>query len=143
MVPHTPPFWGRGWGRRKSRRLVAERDRTLVVASFELAKRTFPFIAQHCAERDVAWSDVDLRWGITDEQKAEGTVLPICMREIDRCGPFFIGILGNRYGWVVFNENSSLPIDNATLTFTAVPEPASLGILGAGALLLIRRKRAR
>jgi hypothetical protein len=29
-------------------------------------------------------SEVELRWGVTDEQKAEGAVLPICLAEIDR-----------------------------------------------------------
>lgn len=27
-------------------------------------------------------------------------MLPICLAEIERCRPFFIGLLGNRYGWV-------------------------------------------
>ena len=44
--------------------------------------------------------EVDLRWGITDEQKSEGKVLPICLDEIQRCRPYFIGLLGERYGWV-------------------------------------------
>ena len=38
--------------------------------------------------------------GITDEQTAEGQVLPICLEEIRRCRPYFIGLLGERYGWV-------------------------------------------
>src|SRR5690606_27621980 len=42
----------------------------------------------------------DLRWGVTDEQKAEGAVLPICLAEIERTRPYFIGLLGQRYGWV-------------------------------------------
>ena len=43
---------------------------------------------------------MDLRWGVTDEAAAEGKVLPICLEEINRCRPFFIGLLGVRYGWV-------------------------------------------
>lgn len=66
----------------------------------ELVKRTFPQLRKLCEERGVDWSEVDLRWGITDEQKAEGKVLLICMEEIRRCRPFFIGLLGERYGWV-------------------------------------------
>jgi tetratricopeptide (TPR) repeat protein len=46
----------------------------------------------------VEWGEVDLRWGITDEEKAEGQVLPLCLEEIERCHPFFICLLGNRYG---------------------------------------------
>jgi hypothetical protein len=43
---------------------------------------------------------VDLRWGITEEQASEGKVLPICLEEIHRCRPYFIGLLGERYGWI-------------------------------------------
>lgn len=66
----------------------------------ELVKRVFPRLRKLCEERRVAWSEVDLRWGITDEQKAEGKVLPVCLKEIHRCRPYFIGLLGERYGSV-------------------------------------------
>jgi tetratricopeptide (TPR) repeat protein len=65
-----------------------------------LVKYIFPQLRKLCEIRGVSWGEVDLRWGVTDEQKAEGKVLPICLEEIKRCRPFFIGILGNRYGWV-------------------------------------------
>ena len=70
----------------------AERD--------ELVKRIFPRLRKFCEERDVTWGEVDLRWGITEEQKAEGKVLPIVLEEVRRCRPYFLGILGNRYGSV-------------------------------------------
>jgi hypothetical protein len=66
----------------------------------ELIKRAFPQLRKLCEERGVTWGEVDLRWGITDEQAAEGQVLPICLEEIRRCRPYFIGLLGERYGWV-------------------------------------------
>jgi hypothetical protein len=53
-----------------------------------------------CEERSVVCTEVDLRWGITTEQAAEGKVLPLCLEEIQRCRPYFIGLLGERYGWV-------------------------------------------
>ena len=74
------------------RDMQAERD--------ELVKRVFPQIRHLCEQRGVAWSEVDLRWGVTDEQKSEGDVLPICLAEIDRTRPYFIGLVGQRYGWV-------------------------------------------
>jgi hypothetical protein len=43
---------------------------------------------------------VDLRWGITEAQANEGQVLPLCLAEIERSRPYFIGLLGERYGWV-------------------------------------------
>ena len=39
-----------------------------------------------------------MRWGITTEEAAEGKVLPLCLEEIHRCRPYFIGLLGERYG---------------------------------------------
>lgn len=74
------------------RDMQAERD--------YLVKFIFPQLRKLCEARGVAWSEVDLRWGITSEQSAEGMVLPICLEEIHRCRPYFIGILGERYGWV-------------------------------------------
>ena len=65
-----------------------------------LVKFTFPQLHKLCESRGVTWGEVDLRWGVTDEQAAEGKVLPICLEEIQRCRPYFIGILGERYGWV-------------------------------------------
>ena len=66
----------------------------------ELVKFIFPQLRKLCEQRGVTWAEVDLRWGITDEQKAEGKVLPICMDEIQRCRPYFLGLLGERYGWI-------------------------------------------
>jgi len=70
----------------------AERER--------LAKHVFPRLRQFCSERGLVFVDVDLRWGIPDEEKAEGRVLPICLGEIEKCRPWFVGLLGDRYGWV-------------------------------------------
>jgi hypothetical protein len=75
------------------RDMQAERD--------ELVKLVFPQLRKLCEQRGVTWSEVDLRWGITSEQKAEGQVLPICLAEIRECRPYFIGMLGERYGWIV------------------------------------------
>jgi len=65
-----------------------------------LMKFVFPELRKLCAERGVSFVEVDLRWGISEEQAQRGEVLPICLAEIDRCRPFFIGLLAERYGWV-------------------------------------------
>ncbi len=66
----------------------------------ELVKRVFPQLRKLCEQRGVTWGEVDLRWGITEQQAERGQVLPICLEEIRRCRPYFIGLLGERYGWV-------------------------------------------
>ena len=65
-----------------------------------LMKRTFPRLSRIAAKRDVTVTEVDLRWGITEEESRSGKVVDICFREIDNSIPFFIGIIGNRYGWI-------------------------------------------
>ena len=65
-----------------------------------LVRRVFPLLRTKLQSRFVDLVDVDLRWGITEEEAEHGEVLPICLSEIDRARPFFIGFLGERYGWV-------------------------------------------
>jgi nephrocystin-3 len=66
----------------------------------ELVKNVYPELKELCLKRGVHLTFVDLRWGITDEQAELGRVIPLCLQEIDNCRPFFVGILGERYGWV-------------------------------------------
>lgn len=65
-----------------------------------LVRRVFPALRAQLRERFVELVDVDLRWGITAEQSERGEVLPICLAEIDRARPWFVCMLGDRYGWV-------------------------------------------
>jgi len=66
----------------------------------ELVRKTFPMLRDYCTRRRILFIDVDLRWGITEQQAQAGEILPICLEEIDNSRPFFIGLLGERYGWV-------------------------------------------
>lgn len=66
----------------------------------ELMKHVFPKLRAMCEERDIAWGEVDLRWGILAEESRQGKVLPICLGEIDQCRPYFLAMLGERYGWI-------------------------------------------
>ena len=65
-----------------------------------LVKHVFPMVRARCRERGITFTEIDLRWGITEEESHRGDVVQICLDEIDRCRPFFIGILGHRYGWI-------------------------------------------
>jgi hypothetical protein len=65
-----------------------------------LVKRVFPALRARLRDRFVELVDVDLRWGITAKEAERGEVLPICLAEIDRARPYFIGMLGDRYGWI-------------------------------------------
>jgi len=63
-----------------------------------LVKDVFPQLRYLCARRFVTFTEVDFRWGISAAEVDEGRVLPICLDEIHKCRPYFIGLLGERYG---------------------------------------------
>jgi hypothetical protein len=72
------------------RDMAAERD--------YLAKVVFPELRENMKRRQLHLVDLDLRWGVTEEEAEQGKVLEVILREIDRSRPFFVGILGERYG---------------------------------------------
>ena len=61
-----------------------------------LAKVVFPELRERCAKRRLHLVDLDLRWGVTEEEAEQGKVLEIVLNEIDRSRPFFVAILGER-----------------------------------------------
>ena len=65
----------------------------------QLIKKVFPMLRKKAAKRGVVVTELDLRWGVTQEESENGKVLEICLNEIDNSRPFFIGLLGDRYGW--------------------------------------------
>ena len=72
------------------RDMHAERDYLVKVVFLELRER--------CARRRLHLVDLDLRWGVTEEEAEQGKVLDFVLDEIERSRPFFIAILGERYG---------------------------------------------
>ncbi|MBN2246144.1 MAG: tetratricopeptide repeat protein [Candidatus Aminicenantes bacterium] len=65
-----------------------------------LIRKVFPRLQQQFRWSGVELIPIDLRWGVTREQAENGAVLSICLEEIDQCQPYFIGLLGDRYGWI-------------------------------------------
>jgi tetratricopeptide (TPR) repeat protein len=65
-----------------------------------LMNEVFPQIRELCNKHAVTFTEVDLRQGMSNEADAEDKVLQLFSEEIDRCRPFFIGLLGENYGWV-------------------------------------------
>jgi tetratricopeptide (TPR) repeat protein/ABC-type dipeptide/oligopeptide/nickel transport system ATPase component len=63
-----------------------------------LIAKVFPSLRRYCEERDITLFELDLRWGITEEESKQGKVVEICLQEIKNTRPFFIGILGESYG---------------------------------------------
>ncbi|GMW02383.1 MAG: hypothetical protein AMXMBFR84_35190 [Candidatus Hydrogenedentota bacterium] len=73
-----------------------------------LVKVVFPRLRERLDPHRIHLVDIDLRWGITEEEAEDNRVLDLCLQQIDTCRPFFIGILGERYGWVpgAFDESA-------------------------------------
>src|SRR4051794_23901953 len=74
------------------RDMHAERD--------HLVRVVFPALRERLEKHRVYLVDIDLRWGVTREQVKNDQVLGLCLQQIDECRPFFVGLLGERYGWV-------------------------------------------
>lgn len=74
------------------RDMQAERDHLVRIVFPELRERLLP--------HRIHLIDIDLRWGVTREQAENDRALEFCLRQIDECRPFFIGLLGECYGWV-------------------------------------------
>ncbi len=64
-----------------------------------LTRIVFPELKERCKKRKINLVEVDLRWGVTEEESQLGKSIQLCLDEVERCRPFFVGMLGDRYGW--------------------------------------------
>jgi len=85
---------------RRIRVFLSSTFRDMVDERNELMTQTWPELRRFCRELQVELVEVDLRWGIAEEQSTRKETLKFCLDEIRSCRPFFIGLLGERYGWV-------------------------------------------
>lgn len=87
----------------------------------------FPELQEKLRSHQVSLQIIDLRMGVggvleENEQQRESEILKVCINEIKRSRPFFIAILGERYGWIPPKEaverlkNSMNQIDNILLS---------------------------
>ena len=63
-----------------------------------LREKVYPELRVEFARRYVDLTFIDLTWGVTEEQSKSGQTMEICLQQIEKSRPFFIGILGSRYG---------------------------------------------
>lgn len=78
-----------------------------------LIRNTFPKIREMALKYGATITELDLRWGITDDESRLGQVLQICLKEVENSIPFFIGMVGNRYGWTPdLNDINEESIEN-------------------------------
>ncbi|XP_078576761.1 TPR repeat-containing protein DDB_G0287407-like [Branchiostoma floridae x Branchiostoma japonicum] len=70
-----------------------------------LVKKVFPELHEWCKGRQLHLVECDLRWGVPKDSTSQ-TTISICLEELERClketdgQPFFLAMLGERYGWI-------------------------------------------
>ena len=69
-----------------------------------LHQRIFPKLRKRLAAYGEDVQELDLRWGVDTsrmtEEESGKFVVEACIDSIDRCKPYMIVLLGNRYGWI-------------------------------------------
>lgn len=67
-------------------------------------EKVLPALNKTALEYGQTVSFCDLRWGVNtgdlDSEEGSKKVLSVCLNEIERCKPYMIVILGERYGWI-------------------------------------------
>jgi hypothetical protein len=82
-----------------------------------LVKRVFPELEDWCERRKLRLVDIDLRWGVTEQDATHNqNVVKVCLNRIDDCRPFFLCLLGQRRGWIPKENEVSAE------TFAAFPD---------------------
>ncbi len=81
-----------------------------------LVKRVFPQLQDWCESRKLRLVDIDLRWGVTEADATNARAAQICLERVDSCRPFFVCLLGQRYGWVPENSATKTEVDSRTLS---------------------------
>ncbi len=74
-----------------------------------LTRVVFPALNNRAKSRRVRVVPVDLRWGLTAEDTSDSGLgaLEHCLLEIETSRPFFMALLGERYGWIPPNYRVS------------------------------------
>lgn len=96
------------------------------------ALRTFvePSVNKYLRKYMMSIEFIDLRHSVKTNQRLsaeerEREICSVCFQEIDRCSPYFIGLLGHRYGWIppkgIINNQceNSFPIEEQYLSVTS------------------------
>jgi tetratricopeptide (TPR) repeat protein len=92
------PGHGRSW--RTVRVFISSTFRDMQAERDQLVRVTFPALRERLVRHRVSLIDVDLRWGVTRAQAENDQTLGLCLGLVDECRPFFLGLLGERYGLV-------------------------------------------
>jgi len=71
----------------------------------ELSDQTWPALRILCQSLNIDFVAVDLRWGITEDQCRRNEVIGVVLDEVQHCQPYFVAMLGERYGTILGHES--------------------------------------
>ncbi len=108
-------------GNRQLRIFVSSTFQDMVEERNVLVEKVFPMVAAYCHKKQVEFTGVDLRWGITEEESERGETVDVCMSEIDRSRPLFMGMIGERYGWIP--EGNPVSVTEQEILYGALEAP--------------------
>src|SRR5262249_23415563 len=74
--------------RRQSRGFISSTFQDMQDERDVLVGRVFRQVRGLCQQRGIVFTDVDLRWGITEAQAQQEGALSLCLEEVDRCDYF-------------------------------------------------------
>lgn len=101
-----------------------------------LVSKTFPKIKKYCEENGFSFHVVDLRWGVTEDEKRNFQTAEICFEEIRRCqeyspSPNFIVLSDDTYrGWIPIPSSISSNDWKRIEAYLQKRDPVSLEFLG-------------
>ena len=70
-----------------------------------IQKDSFLKLRNYARKYGIFLIPVDLRWGISNENIMNGQLANICVNDVKKCSPNFIGIVGNSYGTIDLDIN--------------------------------------
>lgn len=99
----------RFYGERRSMRVyICSTLRDMEAERDYMIRRTFPELNRLLDPHRIDTSAVDLRWGLPEDIISDwDTLQNVIFGEIDRCRPFFIGLCGERKGWIPQHKTTS------------------------------------
>ena len=91
---------------------ISSTFRDMQVERDALRDMVLPRLNEFASKHGNSIEMIDLRWGIDtasiSEEEQHQKVLDTCLGEIERSRPFFIGLIGERYGWIPPGERESI-----------------------------------
>ena len=92
-----------GWKKitdRKARVFISSTFEDMKLERKTIVSQVFPRLRREFSKKYIDVVEIDLRWGVLDEEIVSGNIIEICIGEVRKCSPFFLGLIGASYGTI-------------------------------------------